>query len=277
MTPQERKLIDELFDRLASLEDVPRDNDAIDAINEGLDRAPNAVYPLVQTALVQDEALKRANARIRELEEQLGVAPGEPVRQSGFLDSMRDTLRGRSSQGSVPSVRPGQTSSAWGNAGARSQAYDGPPQQQAYAAPPQQELQAGAGGGSFLGTAAATAAGVIGGALLMNSIRGLFGGSQHQHSLGGFDPGLSGSGSGSGAPWGDSGGSGLARDAGVNDIGSGGGGGLGGGSRQAGLLDAPPDNGGYNDGGGSDFDSDNTDFAGGDFDGGGDGGGSDTA
>ena len=106
MTPQERKLIDELFDRLASLESNPRDPDAVRAINEGLQRAPNALYPLVQTALVQDEALKRADARIRELEDELGVEPGEPVKQAGFLDNMRDALLGKP-QGSVPSVRPG--------------------------------------------------------------------------------------------------------------------------------------------------------------------------
>src|SRR5689334_14030718 len=149
MTPQERKLIDELFDRLASLEDAPRDDDAVQAINEGLERAPNAMYPLVQTALVQDEALKRADARIRELEAELGVKPGEPVRQPGFLDNMRDALLGKNpAHGSVPTVRPGQASSAWGNTAA-------PPQ--GYAVPPQQE-QAPSGGSSFLGTAAASAA-----------------------------------------------------------------------------------------------------------------------
>ncbi len=106
MTPQERKLIDELFDRLASLENAPRDPDAVRAINEGLQRAPNALYPLVQTALVQDEALKRADARIRELEDELGIEPGEPAKQPGFLDNMRDALLGKP-HGSVPSVRPG--------------------------------------------------------------------------------------------------------------------------------------------------------------------------
>src|SRR4029079_16711980 len=107
MTPQERKLIDELFDRLASLEDGPRDDDAVQAINEGLERAPNAMYPLVQTALVQEEALKRADARIRALEAEIGVEPGQPARQPGFLDNMRDALIGKG-HGSVPTVRPGQ-------------------------------------------------------------------------------------------------------------------------------------------------------------------------
>jgi hypothetical protein len=210
MTPQERKLIDELFERLASLEDAPRDADAVQSINEGLRRAPNALYPLVQTALVQDEALKRADARIRELEEELGVEPGEPVKQAGFLDNMRDALLGKS-HGSVPSVRPDAAPgrSPWGSTAARPEyaAQPGP------AAPPP-----GSAGSSFLGTAAASAAGVVGGALLMNSFRGMFGGGGHHSGQSAFDPG----GGQSATPWGsDASGSGLARDAGLNDIGRG--------------------------------------------------------
>ena len=211
MTPQERKLIDDLFDRLASLESAPRDAEAVRAINEGLARAPNALYPLVQTALVQDEALKRADARIRELEDELGVEPGEPAKQTGFLDGMRDALLGKA-HGSVPTVRPGAPASPWRNVTAQPSGYAAAPQEQgqAYGQAP------GSAGGSFLGTAAATVAGVVGGALLMNSFRGMFGG--HNPGQSAFD-----SGGGSGAPWGgNASGSDLARDAGLNDIGRGG-------------------------------------------------------
>ena len=253
MTPQERKLIDELFDRLASLEGAPRDADAVQGINEGLRRAPNALYPLVQTALVQDEALKRADARIRELEDELGLQPGEPVKQPGFLDNMRDALLGRP-QGSVPSVRSG--ASPWGNTEAR---QDYPAQPNAAAA-----LPPGSAGGAFLGTAAASAAGVVGGALLMNSFRSMFGGAQHTGQSA-FNPG----GSSSGAPWGsDASGSGLARDAGLNDIGSGRTAGYDdGGSQRAGLFETPGDNGDD----GADYDGDDEVDVGGDF------GGDDTA
>ena len=72
MTPQERQLIDDLFDRLAKLENTPRDGEAMSAIMQGLRKAPNAVYALVQTTLVQDEALKRADSRIQELEAAIG-------------------------------------------------------------------------------------------------------------------------------------------------------------------------------------------------------------
>ena len=105
MTPQEQALVDELFDRLASLENAPRDPEAERLIADGLRRAPHAVYALVQTALVQDEALKRANARIEELQAQFGG--GEQEQQQGsFLDSMRDAVLGRREpRGSVPTVR----------------------------------------------------------------------------------------------------------------------------------------------------------------------------
>ena len=56
----------------------------------------------MQTALVQDEALKRANDRIQELE---GGAAAEQSQSGGFLDSMRDAIFGQSQpRGSVPNV-----------------------------------------------------------------------------------------------------------------------------------------------------------------------------
>ena len=104
MTPQERQLIDDLFDRLSKLESAPRDPDAAAAITQGLRAAPNAVYALVQTVLVQDEALKRAHSRIQELE---AAAAPAPASSGGFLDSMRDAIFGRPApHGSVPNVPP---------------------------------------------------------------------------------------------------------------------------------------------------------------------------
>jgi uncharacterized protein len=218
MTPQERQLVDDLFDRLSKVETAPRDPDAVAAISQGLRRAPNAVYALVQTTLVQDEALKRAHARIQELE----GGESEQQQSGGFLDSMRDAIFGQNqSRGSMPNVRPPEVGSrpAW-NTGQVLQQGQGPgqynqaPYGQPYGAP---QAPMG-GGGSFLGTAAAAAAGVVGGGLLMSSIRSMMGGGGHQSSFG-DSTGLGG-GSGS-KPWsGDQSNSDLARDAGVNDIGS---------------------------------------------------------
>jgi Uncharacterized protein conserved in bacteria (DUF2076) len=92
MTAQEQDLVNELFDRLAKLEGNPRDPSADRLIADGLRRAPHAVYALVQTTLVQDEALKRANARIEELQAQTG---GESQPRGGFLDSVRDEILGK--------------------------------------------------------------------------------------------------------------------------------------------------------------------------------------
>jgi len=219
MTPQERQLVAELFDRLSSLESERRDPDAERAIAEGLARAPNAPYALVQTVLVQDEALKRADARIRELEANLGIEP--PRESGGFLDNMRDTLFGRRDDGrdlgrsSVPSVRPGERPMGV-PPGFRTggQESTGPMGGGPMGGAPMQPQ--GGSGGSFLGTAAAAAAGVIGGSLLLNSIRGMF--DQPAHAHGAFDPGLAGGGR---SPWGsDASGSDLSREAGLNDVGS---------------------------------------------------------
>jgi uncharacterized protein len=85
------------------------------------------------------------------------MQPEQPP--TSFLDSMREALGGRA--GSVPSVR-----TAGGNQSQGQQSQPGVP---------------GFGsGGSFLGTAASTAAGVIGGSLLLGGIRSVFG-----HQLGG--------------------------------------------------------------------------------------------
>jgi len=164
LTPQESELVDELFNRLVQLETAQRDPEAERLIADGLRRAPHAVYALVQTVLLQDEALKRANARIEELQVQTNAVAEPEQRSASFLDSMREALGGRAPHGSVPSVR---------RAGAN-QSQGQQPQPGYLGAP------AFGSGGSFLGTAASAAAGVIGGSLLLDGIRSMFG-----HHLGG--------------------------------------------------------------------------------------------
>ena len=173
MTPEEQALVDELFGRLAGLENTPRDASAERLIADGLRRAPHAVYALVQTTLVQDEALKRANARIEELQAQFGGE--EQQRSGGFLDSMRDAVLGRSDpRGSAPSVHSQTQSSPW----TALRPQPGYPPQTGYPQGPggsASMASAFGSGGSFLGTAASTAAGVVGGGILLNSIRSMFG------------------------------------------------------------------------------------------------------
>jgi hypothetical protein len=154
---------------------------------QGLRKAPNAVYALVQTALVQDEALKRANAASRNWR----AARPNSNQSGGFLDSMRDAIFGqnqpqarlgaerpRARGGRPPGMeqRPGdaadQSRTSPDNM-ARGHGQHGQP----YGAP---QPPMGGGGGSFLGTAAAAAAGVVGGSLLLGSIRSMMGGGHHQ-------------------------------------------------------------------------------------------------
>jgi hypothetical protein len=225
MTPQERQLVDDLFERLSKVENAPRDPDAMAAIEQGLRRAPNALYALVQTVLLQDEALKRANSRIQELE---AANTGQQSQSgAGFLDSMRETLFGQGQpHSSVPNVRPpeapnrpvwnsGQVLQQGQSPAQYGQQYDQPYGQSPYGQP-YGTSPMGGGGGSFLGTAAAAAAGMVGGSLLLGSIRSMMGGSHHGYG----DPSGLGDRAEGHNPWSDQSGSELSREAGIDDIGS---------------------------------------------------------
>jgi hypothetical protein len=263
MTPQERQLVDDLFDRLSNMESAPRDPEAAAAIAQGLRIAPNAIYPLVQTVLVQDEALRRANARIQELE-----AEGTPQQgqSGGFLDTMRGAIFGQGQpRGSVPNVPPPDVGSrpVWNSGQVMQQApspgrYDqGPYGQPSYGQPYGQAQAPMGGGGSFLGTAAAAAAGMVGGSLLLGSIRSMMGGSRH-----GFgDASAMGERATGQTPLTDQSGSNLARDAGINDIGSSGD--HADDSSRAGLFDSASNDDDHDD---MDMDSDDFGSGGGDSD-----------
>lgn len=273
MTPQERQLVDELFDRLAKLENAPRDPNAIAAINDGLNKAPNAMYALVQTVLLQDEALKRANAHIQELE---AAQTPQQNQSGGFLDSMRESLFGSSQpRGSVPNVPPREQRPVWNSGQAMQQAQPPGYGQPAYGQPPYGQPGYGAppfggGGGSFLGTAAAAAAGVVGGSMLLSGIRNMMGGSHY-----GFgDTTIIEERGGGASPWGggDQSGSTLARDAGIDDIGS-----RGREDSRQGFLDQASNDQGYDQNDDDDRDDGNMDMADDSDFGGGDDGGSDYA
>ena len=158
-------------------------------------------------------------------------AAPNPPRAAVFSTACATSSSGQP-RGSVPSVRPGGqgSSGVWGprpepRQPVRRIRKQHIPQQAGY--PPGAPMGGGMmggpgmGGGSFLGTAAATVAGVVGGAMLLNGIRGMMGGG-HQAFGGDLDRGSSGA-AHAASPW-DSGGAGggsgdLSRDAGLGDIG----------------------------------------------------------
>lgn len=174
MTPEERQLIGDLFERMRSLGSLEKDHEAEGFINQNILTTSDAAYKLVQTVLIQEQALQDMQARVEELEGQLRQMQGAGPRASsggGFLGGMFGGGR-QQAAASVPPTgnrSPGfgqQPSSPWGRAA---------PQPQGYQAPMQQQPAQSSGGG-FLRGALATAAGVAGGVLAAGALRDMFGG-----------------------------------------------------------------------------------------------------
>jgi uncharacterized protein len=174
MTPEERRLIEDLFERMMSYGAPDKDREAEALIRDRVRAMPDAVYMLTQSVLVQEQALEAANGRVLELEDRLRTLEesqgGPPRRSGGFLSG---GFAGRRAdpeppQSSVPQVGARATPSAYD----RPSAWGSPPPPPGQAPPP-----AGGGGGGFMRSAMATAAGVAGGVLAAESIRNMLGGS----------------------------------------------------------------------------------------------------
>lgn len=158
MTPQERDLILNVFDRLSRIAGGAKDREAEALIHERMRAIPDSAYNLVEAVVVQEQAITERDERIALLERQLAGAP-QPQAQPAAGFGRPANPWGR---GSVPQVPP-QQQAAYGQ-----QQY---PQQQ-----PGPWGGQPAGGGSFLRTAAGAAVGVAGGMLLANSISSMFAG-----------------------------------------------------------------------------------------------------
>ena len=172
MTPEERDLVNRLFQRLKSADRAQRDREAEQRISELVAEQPAAPYFLTQLVLVQEHALGNAQTRIAQLEAELaGAKRDEPAAggKTSFLGALAE-------------------SGAWG---ARESAAASPAAAQAEGPPAPRAaggsvpVTASPAGGGFLHQALATAAGVAGGALLFDGIRSLF-----AHNPGPFGPAL---------------------------------------------------------------------------------------
>jgi hypothetical protein len=182
MTPEERQLITGLFDRMRNIGNLDKDRDAEALIAERVRSMPDAPYMLVQSVLVQEQALQQAERRIRELEEDLrdleaAQESRAPAAGGGFLGGLFGGGR-PASQPSASSVPP---------IGSRARSFPPPgaddrPGLGAFGGAQQRP----AAGGGFMQQAMATAAGVAGGMLAAGAIRDLLGGgSSAQASTGG--------------------------------------------------------------------------------------------
>jgi uncharacterized protein len=184
MSPEERQLLNGLFDRTRNVASTPRDPEAEALITDQVKAQPYASYLLAQAVIVQEQALKAANEKLQALEAQIaemerqqpGRAPAPAG--SGFLSGLSSLFGAGNPQSAPPPQPRGPDQSPWQQ----------PPQgfgQQNYGQPPSQSPPWGAGApqaGGFLKGALGAAAGVAGGVLLANSIRGLFG--QHNNPFG---------------------------------------------------------------------------------------------
>lgn len=167
MTPDEKALLQNLFDRIDAAKDQPRDQEAEAFIAEAMRASPHAAYLLTQTVLLQEQALKQADQRLHELEMELEELEKPQSRPTSFLGGLgAPFLSGRKTASGVPSVAraPEPPPSYWNRGG--------------YAPQP--------AGNSFLSSALSTAAGVAGGALLFQGISSLFQGGHAYGGLGGF-------------------------------------------------------------------------------------------
>jgi hypothetical protein len=149
MTPHEQELILEVAQRLRGTRLADKDAEAERLIHAEIGTQPDALYLLTQAVIVQEQGLRHAQERIRQLESAPPPAGGSPPSRGSFLGSL------------IGAESP--TASTTPPAG--SGASLGPPPTGASSAV-----------GGFLRSAAAAAAGTVGGQLIFNSMHHWFGG-----------------------------------------------------------------------------------------------------
>lgn len=175
MTPDERRMLEDLADKFSKTPPPPKDAEAEEFIRTRIGSRPDALYLMTQTVLIQNLALQQAQQQLRELQQRAGQ-PAQVGAGGSFLGGGQQA--------------PPRSSGGYSG----QQQYAGPQ----YAAPPPQYAPTpgpGSGAPSFLKGAAQTAAGVAAGALAFEGIQALF-----SHPGYGGGPGLFGGGGYGGAP-----------------------------------------------------------------------------
>ena len=150
MTEQERDLISNLAERIKSAPAPQVDRDADSLIRSAIGSRPDALYILTQTVLIQEMALKQAQAQIETLKQQAADSNAQSP-QSGFMPSSSGYSQSRYAGSTPPQYQP-------------------PPQQVVYEEAPRRS-----GFSDFLHSAATTAAGVIAGEIAFDSLSSIFG------------------------------------------------------------------------------------------------------
>lgn len=235
MTSQEQQLLQDLCARLTLTQGQPKDAQADAELRRGLSNTPDAIYWLAQRTLMLEQAIQQAQQQIGELQQQVKQAQQSQSQGAGsFLSGGLGTHFGRAPEryaedggyaaNAQPPYQPqyqpqnqpqvASQPSSW-----RDRFFGGGSAPRA-AAPQAYGQPATSAGSSFLGNAAAAAAGVAGGMFLFNGLENLMG-AHHAGSgsqSGGESKSLAQDSSSQGLH-GDSGNtSSLANDAGLGSI-----------------------------------------------------------
>jgi uncharacterized protein len=158
MNNEESQLLRDFLSQLTLIRGVSKDAEADRLIQEAAVSQPDALYLLVQKAMLQDQALRQSQARIQALQQQVDQARRQPASPTSADFLARDPWAATASR--TPYSSPGAPAPM-------------------SAAPMGGGPWGGSPVSSFLGTAAATAAGVAGGAFLFHGIESLM--SHHAH------------------------------------------------------------------------------------------------
>lgn len=158
MNPHEAQVLQDFLNQLTLARGIAKDPQADMLIASAVAQQPDAAYLLVQRALLMDQALNAAKTQIATLQSQLQAIQPAP---RGFFDSA-NTWGNSPVPVSRPTAAPMATTTPT-------------PYQPQMAAPAAASSFLGGGAGNLLGTVAATAAGIAGGAFLFQGIEHMMG------------------------------------------------------------------------------------------------------
>jgi hypothetical protein len=163
MSPQESQLLQTFLQQLQDVKLSAKDPEVAALIAKAGERQADALYLLVQRALLQDQAMQAAQLQITQL--QAEVAKSKTSSSSSFFGNSGAWGNSSTSNSTSPvnsNIAPANT---FGNP--------------TTSAAPANSSFFGGNAGNLIGTVAATAAGVAAGAFLFQGLGSLMGGNQH--------------------------------------------------------------------------------------------------
>jgi hypothetical protein len=109
MTPDERKMLEDLADKFSKTPSPPKDPEAEEFIRSRIGSRPDALYLMTQTVLIQNLALQQAQQQLRDLQQRSGqpaqVAAGPLGLQAGIPANSSTLLRLLSTRRPLRSTR----------------------------------------------------------------------------------------------------------------------------------------------------------------------------